>query len=98
MFTSGAAAFATGVDPLRTTTSNQQRRGMAVDSACPGTAVERMLAVRVRVKESTEQDLDGKWEDGRKRILWAGGLRDLPEAIPGQGHAGHSFADLTTSI
>jgi hypothetical protein len=67
---------------------------MTVDSAYPGTAVERMLAVRVRVKELTEQDLDGKWEDVRRKILWAGGLRDLPEAIPGQGYTGHSFNDF----
>jgi hypothetical protein len=83
----------TGVDPSRTT-SNQQRRHMTVDSVYPGTAVERMLAVRVRVKELTEQDLNGKWEDVRRRILWAGGLRDLPEAIPGQGYTGHSFTDF----
>jgi hypothetical protein len=67
---------------------------MTVDSAYPGTAVERMLAVRVRVKELTEQDLNGKWEDVRRKILWAGGLRDLPEAVPGQGYTGHSFNDF----
>lgn len=67
---------------------------MTVDSAYPGTAVERMLAVRVRVKELTEQDLTGKWEDVRRKILWAGGLRDLTEANPGEGYTGHSFNDF----
>jgi hypothetical protein len=30
----------------------------------------------------------------RRRILWAGGLRDLPDSIPGQGYTGHSFNDF----
>ena len=93
ILTTGAAAFATGFDPSRTT-STEQRRYMTVDSEYPGTAVERMLAVRVRVKELTEQDLNGKWEDVRRRILWAGGLRDLTDANPGEGYTGHSFNDF----
>jgi hypothetical protein len=89
--TTGAAAFATGINPSKT---SNQRRYMTVDSTYPGTAVERMLAVRTRVKELTEQDLNGNWEDVRRKILWAGGLRDLPDAIPGQGYTGHSFNDF----
>ena len=35
--------------------------------------------------------------------LWAGGLRDLPDAVPGRGYTGHSFndynhCDLTTML
>ncbi|EJK56458.1 hypothetical protein THAOC_23650, partial [Thalassiosira oceanica] len=45
----------------------------------------------------------GRWEDVRRRILWAGGLRDLPHSRPGQGYTGHSFndwnhVDLTTML
>lgn len=64
-----------------------------VDLEYPGTAVERMLAVRSRVASLTQQELSGPWEDVRRKILWAGGLRDLPTAIPGQGYTGHSFND-----
>ena len=32
----------------------------------------------------SEKDLSGDWEDVRRKILWAGGLKDLPNSIPGQ--------------
>jgi len=72
-----------------------------VDVEYPGTAVSRMLAVRARVKTLTREKLDGPWEDVRRNLLWAGGLRDLESAVPGQGYTGHSFndwnhVDLTT--
>jgi len=66
---------------------------MTVDPAYPGTAVERMMAVRSRVAALTSDDLNGNWENVRRRILWAGGLKDLPTSIPGQGYTGHSFND-----
>jgi len=55
-----------------------------------------MLNVRQRVKELAQDGraLNGRWEDVRRKILWAGGLRDLPEAAPGQGYTGHSFNDF----
>lgn len=65
----------------------------AADPEYPGTAVERMLSVRARVKDLTRDDLNGPWESVRRRILWAGGLRDLPDAVPGKGYTGHSFND-----
>jgi hypothetical protein len=64
-----------------------------IDVEYPGTAVRRMLAVRSRVASLTQQELSGPWEDVRRKILWAGGLRDLPCAVPGQGYTGHSFND-----
>lgn len=95
------------------TASNQTARAFAsassgdgtmpVDPEYPGTAVERMNAVRARVVELAQNDLDGPWEEVRRKLLWAGGLRDLPTAIPGQGYTGHSFndynhVDLTTML
>eukprot|EP00980_Cylindrotheca_fusiformis_P028208 scaffold22586_cov138-Cylindrotheca_fusiformis.AAC.28 len=65
-----------------------------VDPDYPGTAVERLSNVRDRVKGLTTEDLNGRWDDVRRRLLWAGGLRDLPDAIPGQGYTGHSFNDF----
>jgi hypothetical protein len=64
------------------------------DPDYPGTAVERMMNVRARVKELSPEDLNGDWQTVvRRKILWAGGLRDLPDSIPGQGYTGHSFND-----
>ncbi len=68
---------------------------MTIDPKYPGTAVERMLNARQRVTQLAEgNELNGPWEDVRRRILWAGGLRDLPDAVPGQGYTGHSFNDF----
>jgi len=74
-----------------------------VDKEYPGTAVARMQAVRDRVKSLTRDNLDGPWEEVRRKLLWAGGLRDLASAVPGQGYTGHSFndwnhVDLTTMV
>lgn len=71
------------------------------DESYPGTAVARLHAVRERVKSLTAADLNGNWVQVRRKLLWAGGLRDLPNAAPGQGYTGHSFndynhVDLTT--
>ena len=81
---------------------------LQIDREYPGTAVQRMNAVRERVRSlaaSTEQPhpLNGDWDEVRRKLLWAGGLRDLPDAIPGQGYTGHSFndfnhVDLTTML
>lgn len=72
------------------------------DQEYPGTAVQRLKAVHERVSLiAADGTLNGPWEEVRRRILWAGGLRDLPDAVPGQGYTGHSFndwnhVDLTT--
>jgi hypothetical protein len=76
---------------------------MPVDPEYPGTAVERLMAVRSRVASLTKDDLNGVWEDVRRKLLWAGGLKDLSNAIPGQGYTGHAFndanhCDLTTML
>ena len=74
--------------------SSATSRNMSFDPDYPGTAVERMYNVRARVKELTQDDLNSDWEDVRRKILWAGGLRDLPDSRPGQGYTGHSFNDF----
>ena len=55
-----------------------------VDIEYPGTAVQRLKSVHERVSTLSEKDLSGDWEDVRRKILWAGGLKDLPNSIPGQ--------------
>lgn len=68
---------------------------MSVDEDYPGTAVERMLAARDRVRQlAAAGEFSGRWQDVRRKILWAGGLKDLPDAVPGQGFTGHSFNDF----
>ena len=59
----------------------------------PGTALERMMAVKSRVANITSDHLNGCWENVRRQILWAGGLKHLPISILGQGYTGHSFND-----
>ena len=45
-----------------------------------------------RVKSLTE-NLSKDWREVRRKILWAGGLKDLEYAKPGYGYTGHSFND-----
>ena len=63
------------------------------DPEYPGTAVSRMDAIRQRARSLTESELSGEWEGVRRRILWAAGMKDLPDALPGQGWTGHAFND-----
>ena len=69
---------------------------LAVDPKYPGTAVQRLTSVHQRVQQLSDDPnaLKGRWEDVRRKLLWAGGLRDLPQARPGQGYTGHSFNDF----
>lgn len=63
------------------------------DAAYPGTAVKRRAVIVERASSLSVEQLSGDWEDVRRTILWAGGLRDLPRARPGAGYTGHSFND-----
>lgn len=90
---SATAALATLNNP--TITNAQTYPSSVIDSQYPGTAVERMLAVRSRVKSIDPKDWNGDWSTVvRKKLLWAGGLRDLTDARPGEGYTGHSFNDF----
>lgn len=66
---------------------------MEMDFEYPGTAAVRMHNIRHRVKSLKPTQLNTVWEDVRRSLLWAGGLRDLPFASPGAGYTGHSFND-----
>lgn len=73
------------------------------DADYPGTAVQRMMGVRERVRSLNFAQLNADWDAVRRSLLWAGGLRDLPNATPGHGYTGHSFndfnhCDLTTML
>jgi hypothetical protein len=58
---------------------------MLVDAKYPGTAWERLRNVHLRVAELAQTDaLNGPWDEVRRKLLWAGGLRDLAHARPGQ--------------
>jgi hypothetical protein len=56
------------------------------DEKYPGTAVERMRNIHKRVKSLTYQQLNTSWDDVRRSILWAGGMRDVISVS-------HSFND-----
>jgi hypothetical protein len=58
---------------------------MLVDPKYPGTAWERLRNVHLRVAELAQTNaLNGPWDEVRRKLLWAGGLRDLAHARPGQ--------------
>lgn len=63
------------------------------DAEYPGTAVERLQNIQARVKSLTPADLSTEWEEVRRKLLWAGGLKDIQDAAPGQGYTGHAFND-----
>ena len=75
-----------GITYTRSTSTSTSTSIGANDDALmyPGTAVERMMNVRSRVATLSQEDLSGDWVFVRRKLLWAGGLRDLPDAIPGQ--------------
>jgi hypothetical protein len=66
------------------TSTEEFENNISVDQEYPGTAVKRLRSVHERVATLSEEDLSGDWEDVRRKLLWAGGLKDLPNAIPGQ--------------
>jgi len=91
--TPAAAASALRNHSTEHNNSTSDSAKMKIDKEYPGTAVQRMLAVRERVSQLSSQELNGPWKDVRRSLLWAGGLKDLPDAVPGQGYTGHSFND-----
>lgn len=74
--------------------SVRQANNDLIDSSYPGTAVTRLNNVQSRVKSLTPEQLSQDWETVRRSIIWAGGLRDLPNVRPGKGYTGHSFNDF----
>eukprot|EP00617_Octactis_speculum_P023125 CAMPEP_0185743806 /NCGR_PEP_ID=MMETSP1174-20130828/1723_1 /TAXON_ID=35687 /ORGANISM="Dictyocha speculum, Strain CCMP1381" /LENGTH=211 /DNA_ID=CAMNT_0028416791 /DNA_START=78 /DNA_END=713 /DNA_ORIENTATION=+ len=61
------------------------------DPDYPGTALERMRNAVQRA--SSLSNLNSDWSDVRASILFAGGLKNLPDAVPGRGYTGHAFND-----
>jgi hypothetical protein len=62
-----------------------------------------MHNVRQRVQSLRLEELSTDWTEVRRKLLWAGGLKDLTEARPGHGYTGHAFndynhVDLTTMV
>lgn len=92
--TTTSTARAAANSEAGSSSSSNSNNGMTMDDKYPGTAVERMNNVRDRVRQLAQgDDLNQRWEDVRRRILWAGGLKDLPNSQPGQGYTGHAFND-----
>ena len=66
-----------------------------------GTATKRLKSVHERLKTLKPKDLNDEWSEVRRKLLWAGGLKDLTNVRPGMGYTGHAFndwnhCDLTT--
>mmetsp|Transcript_5406 Transcript_5406/g.13091 ORF Transcript_5406/g.13091 Transcript_5406/m.13091 type:complete len:286 (+) Transcript_5406:93-950(+) len=74
-------------------TGEAGRSSLQIDPDFPGTAVERLNNIQARVIGLTSTELSENWQDVRRKLLWAGGLRDLEDAVPGQGYTGHAFND-----
>lgn len=89
--------------PSATALQSSVVTNIPIDPAYPGTALQRLQAVHDRVKSLKSDQLNGDWTAVRKNLLWAGGLKDIEDAIPGHGYTGHSFndfnhVDLTTML
>ena len=78
---------------LATITRTLAMAARKIDPVYPGTAVARLEAVHQRLAAIPQSELDGPWPEARRALLRAGGLRDLPNARPGQGYTGHAFND-----
>ncbi|CAE7596144.1 Cltc [Symbiodinium sp. CCMP2592] len=66
--------------------------GCEVDPAFPGTSLQRLRSCHLRLLSLAHEDLSADWEDVRRRLLWAGGMKDLP-ARRGQITTAHAFND-----
>ena len=51
------------------------------------------MAVVARARALSSEELSRDWPSVRRRLLWAGGLRDNEGAAPGAGYTGHAFND-----
>lgn len=91
---SASACMTAAGEGERKMESDRQVNTNLIDSSYPGTAVTRLHNVQLRVNSLTPEQLSQDWEIVRRSILWAGGLRDLPNARPGKGYTGHSFNDF----
>lgn len=72
----------------------EQKDGVEYDPVYPGTAVGRLRSVLKRVHEL--DTLDGPWDEVRRRLLAAGGLRD--DYSTGHAFNDDNHCDLTTMI
>jgi hypothetical protein len=72
---------------------NRRDEVLQIDPKHPGTALERLHNIHARVRGLSVNNLSGTWQEVRRQLLWAGGLRDLPNNLPGQGYTGHAFND-----
>ena len=66
--------------------------GMFISNGCI-TKLSVLCVLFQRVKSLTDEQLNGDWKSVcRPAILWAGGLKDLRNAIPGRGYTGFVHA------
>ena len=82
---------------LATLTRTLAMAARKIDPVYPGTAVARLEAVHQRLAAIPQSELDGPWPDARRALLRAGGLRDLPDARPGQGYTVTRSTTTTTA-
>mmetsp|Transcript_2363 Transcript_2363/g.8667 ORF Transcript_2363/g.8667 Transcript_2363/m.8667 type:complete len:455 (+) Transcript_2363:489-1853(+) len=91
---------------FRTPTARTHAAAMPIqftDEQYPGTATARLRNAVERARAIESSRLNGDWEDCRKALLEAGGLRDLRDVPPGMGNTCHCFndhnhTDLTTMM
>ena len=56
---------------------------MEFDTEYPGTAVQRLNSVHQRVKTLTPAQLNGDWQEVRRKLLWAGKISPFPRNLEG---------------
>lgn len=72
--------------PLSSCTGSNVPANDLFDEEYPGTAVQRLQSVHRRVNQlvSEERLINRPWEEIRTELLWAGGLRNLQNVLPGK--------------
>jgi len=85
--------MSSAVSASATVAGTSSTESVEIDKKYPGTAVKRMKSAMQRAKSLTKDQLNGSWDEVRRHILWAAGLKDITNAAPGYGYTGHSFND-----
>merc|ERR1719238_2277904 len=77
-FSLGGAAILLAAGSVLEPGDSMAEQPVERDPQFPGTSMPRLKAITERVLSLPQSELDGPWPEVRRRLLWAGGLKDVP--------------------